>query len=106
MARNKKIDADKILNELFKRSFAESTPYGDWDKLLEEAPINALGQKAVPFQDYECDHKKMEEIFDSVMAEYKVPKNMIKAFSFHFWLGPSPKSKNFNPYERKEVSGV
>jgi hypothetical protein len=43
--------------------------------------------------DHECDHEKLQEIFDTTMEEYKVPKDRIKDFSFNFWLGCSPKSK-------------
>jgi hypothetical protein len=89
--KKKNID-DEIMNELYRRSFAASTPYGNWDELLENAEINKEGKKIIPFMDYECPHEKLEEIFNSVMDEYKVPKNRINAFSFSFWLGCSPRS--------------
>lgn len=84
----------EILNELYRRSYAASTPPADFDELIENAPLNEFGQKIIPYMDHECDHKIMQEIFDSVMKEYKVPKHEIKSFSFMFWLGCSPKSSN------------
>ena len=92
--RRKKGERDyEIMHLLYKRSFAESTPSADFDELLEKAELNSRGQKVIPFMDYECDNKKLKEIFDTTMKEYKVPKHRIKDFSFHFWLGCSPKSK-------------
>lgn len=88
----KKNKDDEILNELYRRSYAESTPYGNWDEILENSPMNEFGQKDIPFMDYSCPKEIMEGIFDSVMKEYRVPKNRINAFSFHFWLGCSPKN--------------
>jgi hypothetical protein len=94
MAKRKEEKDLIILNELFRRSYAASNPPGDFDKLMESAELNEFGQKIIPFMDYECDLQKMEEIFDDVMNEYKVPKWKIKAFSFHFWLGCSPKTRS------------
>jgi len=92
MNRSKKIKDDVILNELYRRSFAASNPYGDWDEILENSPLDKDGKKLIPYMDYECPRIKLEEIFDSVMNEYKVPNHKIGSFSFHFWLGCSPKS--------------
>ena len=92
MAKKKKNSDEEIINELYRRSFAASNPPGNWDELLEKAELNENGQKVIPYMDYECKHEKLQEIFDSVMKEYKVPKYRINAFSFNFWLGCSPKS--------------
>jgi hypothetical protein len=82
-----------ILHELYRRAFAASTPYGNWDKMLEEAIINERGEKEIPFMDYECDENILEDIFNTVMKENKVPKWKQKAFIFSFYLGCSPKTK-------------
>lgn len=104
--KNKKDKNNEILNEMFRRAFDASTPRGDWGELLEKAEINKEGQKVIPFNDYICPHEKLEDIFNSVIKEYKVPKHLISAFSFSFWLGPSPKSEYKINHERKEISGV
>lgn len=92
MKRKKEERDQEILHTLYKRSFAASTPPADFDELLEKAEINKFGQKVIPFMDHECSNEKLQEIFDSTMDEYKVPKDRIKAFSFHFWMGCSPRS--------------
>ena len=84
---------EKILHELYRRSFANSTPKGDWDEILETAPINELGQKEIPFMDYECDSEVLDSIFESVMKEYRVPKWKRRQFSTSFYLGCSPRTK-------------
>lgn len=84
---------DLILHELYRRAFAASTPYGNWDKMLEKARINERGEKEIPFMDYECDENTLEDIFNTVMKENKIPKWKQKAFSFSFYLGCSPKTK-------------
>lgn len=82
-----------ILHELYRRAFAASTPYGNWDKLLAEAVINDQGEKVIPYMDYECEGAVLEDIFHTVMKEYKVPKGVQNRFSFLFYLGCGPKTK-------------
>lgn len=89
---------EKILHELYRRSFAASTPKGDFDHLVEQAETNQWGQKVIPYLDYECEEEVLDNIFNSVMKEFKVPVPRRNAFKFHFYLGCSPKSK------RKEVN--
>lgn len=92
MPRSKKVKDDEILNELYRLSFAASTPPGNWDELLENSPVGEDGRKLIPFMDYECSDEKMQEIFETTMKKYKVPPYKVKAFSFSFWLGCSPRS--------------
>ena len=89
---------EKILHELYRRAFDQSTPKGDFNQLMENAEINQWGQKVIPFADYECEEEVLQNIFDSVMKEFKVPVPRRSAFNFHFYLGCSPKTK------RKEVN--
>lgn len=90
--KTKKDKDQEILHEMYRRAFAASNPPADFDELLENAELDEYGRKKIPFLDHECSQQKMEEIFDSVIEEYKVPKNKIKAFNFGFWLGCSPKT--------------
>lgn len=82
-----------ILHELYRRAFAASTPYGNWDKMFEEAVINERGEKIIHYMEYECDKEVLENIFNTVMKENKIPKKKQKIFSFSFYLGCSPKTK-------------
>lgn len=78
---------------MYRRAFANSTPKGDFDKLMENAILNEFGQKVIPFMDYECEIDVMEKIVDDVLKEYKVPIYKRKHFKTAFMLGCSPKSK-------------
>jgi hypothetical protein len=88
----KKIKDEEIMHEIYRRAFAASTPPGDFDELMAKAETNEFGQKVIPYMDYECSNEVMEKILQDTLNEYKVPKHRIKAFSFNFWLGCSPKS--------------
>lgn len=82
-----------ILNEIYRRAFAASTPQGDWDELLKNATTNDFGQKVIPFMDYELDDETAKKIIEDVMKEYRVPKWQRKSFALTYWLGCSPKTK-------------
>jgi hypothetical protein len=83
---------DQCLLEMYRRTFAASTPPADFDQLLENATINSLGQKEIPYLEHECDEEVMQQITEAVMDEYKVPKRYRKKLFTTFWLGCSPKS--------------
>ena len=89
----KELKEEKILHELYRRSFKASEPSADWDELLENATINEEGQKEIPFMDYECEQEILENIFNDVMKEYKIAKHKRKSYSITFYLGCSPKTK-------------
>lgn len=92
MAKNKKHDL--ILHEMYKLAFAASEPPADFDELLEKAELNEDGKKVIPFLEHECRREVLEDIFDSTMKKYKIKNDRLRsAFSFHFWLGCSPKTK-------------
>lgn len=82
-----------VLFEMYRRAFAASEPKGDFDELLEKAETNELGQKVIPFLDYECEQEVMDNIVEDVLKEYKVPKKHHDKFRFSFMLGCSPKTK-------------
>lgn len=83
----------KIMNELYRRSFAASEPKGDWDELVANATIDDEGKKEIPFMEYECEAEVLEKILNDVMKEYKVPKIKRSQFAISFYLGCSPKTK-------------
>lgn len=84
---------EKILHELYRRSFAASEPKGDWDKLFAEATVNEKGEKEIPFMDYIIEDVLLKQIFNDTMKEFKIPKRRRPEFAFSFYLGCSPKSR-------------
>jgi hypothetical protein len=85
---------DKIDNALwdcYRELFANSTPIGDFDKLVEEATINERGQKEIPFDDYEIDEELFQQIIKDSIKKHKVPKILHQQFSVAIHLGCSPR---------------
>lgn len=92
MTRREQRDSD-ILTEMYRRAFAASTPPADFDALVAVAETNALGQKFIPYMDYECEQETLEAIVMAVLREYRVPKWRRPMFRNSFMLGCSPKTK-------------
>jgi hypothetical protein len=92
--REKRIE--NAMLDCYRDLFANSTPKGDFDKLLEEASLNEFHQKVIPFMDYEID----EEDFDTILQKYindkslKLSKHEQRGFSISIHLGCSPKFKS------------
>jgi hypothetical protein len=84
---------EEILHEMYRRSYAASTPYGDWDDLLEKAEIDENGLKHIDYNAYECDIDTLQHIFDTVIDENNISERHERSFSMSFWLGCGPKSK-------------
>jgi hypothetical protein len=76
--------------------YANSTPSADFNKLVEEAPINEEGQKVIDFMAYEIDYNKMEEIVDrhrdKLLKGSRNKRLLEQQFNFNIYLGCSPKS--------------
>ena len=82
---------DEALWDCYRELFANSTPTGDFDKLVETATINEMGQREIPFDDYEIDEARFQEIIKETLAKHKVPKRLHQAFSIEIHLGCSPR---------------
>jgi len=82
-----------ILTEMYRRAYAVSTPVGDFDTIVQNAPLNEFGQKVIPYLKYECEQEVMEQIIVDVLKEHKVPKRRHELFRNSFMLGCSPKTK-------------
>ena len=87
----------KALWDCLVELYSNSTPSADFNKLVDEAPINKDGQKEIPFMDYEIEYEKMEEIIAKHRSKLlKYSRNKYyhrKQFDFNIYLGCSPKSK-------------
>lgn len=91
--KRKKLTDYEILLEIYRRVYAVSEPPADFDELVANAELNERGEKVIKFLEYECEESVMQQIFDEIMAKYKIKGQRQKQFSFSFWLGCSPKSK-------------
>ena len=82
---------DEALFDCYRELFANSTPKGDFDKLVENATVNKMGQKEIPFDDYSIDEDLFQEIIQLTLGKHKVPKRLHKSFSIAIHLGCSPR---------------
>jgi hypothetical protein len=84
----------EILFEMYAEAFANSTPKGDFYKMLDEVETDEFGRKIIPFMDYECDPDLMKEIIEKTLDKHKVKNDYYrKSLSTNFWIGCSPKNK-------------
>ena len=92
----KKKRIENAMLDCYRDLFANSTPKGDFDKLMEEASTNEFDQKVIQFMDYEIDEKD----FDTILQKYiedkllKLSKYEKRGFSISIHLGCSPKFKS------------
>jgi hypothetical protein len=92
MTRRKKLE--KAYHECMVRLYKEATPSADFDKLVEEAPLNNLGQKVIDFDSYELDSKTFDKIVEETIEKYKLTSKFdLSSFRFTVYLGASPRTK-------------
>jgi hypothetical protein len=84
---------DKILMEIYKRTYAVATPPADFDVLLANATLDEHNRKVIPYDDYELEEDVALQIINDVMKEFKVPKWKRQLFINTYRLGCSPKNK-------------
>ena len=78
--------------ECYRRMYRESTPPADFDKLMEEAPINKEGQKDIGFENYVLDEKRQKEIIQEVIKDLKIKRKFDKrVVEVNVTLGASPR---------------
>jgi hypothetical protein len=90
----KKENLEKAMMHCYRQLFAYSNPPADFDKLVENATINDLGQKVIPFMDHEIEESLFESIVDQTIKDFKIkPAYYSKGFRVSIMLGCSPKFK-------------
>ena len=85
---------DKALMHCYRELFANATPPVSFDKLIEDAELNEIGQKVIPFNDYEIEESLFNEIVEDTIKIYKIKKDIRQAFKNTLLFGCSPKFKN------------
>ena len=64
---------DDALFDCYRELFANATPKGDFDQLVENATINDRGQKEILFDNYEISEARFQEIIVDTLKKHKVP---------------------------------
>jgi hypothetical protein len=88
---DKKIET--LMHNIYCELYANSTPYADFQKLIDTAELNDLGQKIIHFDDYEINEDLYDQIVNSHLKESRFPKWRKEAISRGILLGCSPKFK-------------
>jgi len=88
---DKKIE--DLMHAIYGELYANSTPYADFQKLIDNAELNEFGQKVIPYNDYEIDQELYDIIVEKHLKESKLPKWRKQAVSNGILLGCSPKFK-------------
>ena len=88
---DKKIE--DLMDAIYSELYANSTPYADWKKLIDNAELNEWGQKVIPYSEYEIDEDLYNTIVKKHLKDCKLPKWRKEAISRGILLGCSPKFK-------------
>ena len=87
----------RLVYNIFRELYKQATPSADFDELVENATLNERGEKVIPFNDYEIEREKMDEIYKRMTSRKE--SGMIlsewekRSVSFQVYLGCSPKTK-------------
>jgi endonuclease V-like protein UPF0215 family len=81
---------DKILFNIYEQLYQAATPKASFKKLFDNAAINDLGHKIIPYQDYTIEESKAEKIIKAVLKNEKLPKYLKTAIRTTVLLGVSP----------------
>lgn len=89
----------KILFDMYEEAYQNSIPKASFYELYENAPIDKDGRKVIDFKAYECEEVILKEILDKRLNDKKLRLSEFekRSLQFQYWLGCSPKTKNFNP---------
>lgn len=83
----------QIIWDIYRDLYKESTPNADFDKLVEEAPINSIGQKDIGFMNHTISESKFDEILDKHLKCSRITKLKQLMIRNTVLLGCSPKFK-------------
>lgn len=84
---------DSTIMDIYRELYRKSTPSADFDKLVEEAPLNKEGQKVIEFMDYEIEQDVLDSVIEKHIRKKRFSKYQKKSIKVNVYLGCSPKSK-------------
>jgi hypothetical protein len=94
MKQNKKVD--KIMLEIYRELYKNSTPAADFDELMENAELNQFGQKIIHYMDYKIEKEKFDEIVETKLKGSRLDEWYKRGIRFNIYLGCSPAYKYEN----------
>lgn len=81
----------EIILNIYRELYENASPKANFDELLENAELNELGQKIIPFNNYAISEDKMQEIVEKHLNSKRLNKMEKKMISVQVYLGVSPK---------------
>lgn len=88
-----KLNWNKILHDTYVELFKEATPSADFDDLVKNGILGSDGRLIIPFNDYELEDDKFDEIMNRFIKKYRIPKAYRSNYQFAILLGASPRTK-------------
>lgn len=82
----------ELVMDCYRELYRESTPSADFDKLVEEAPLNDRGEKEIDFMAYYLPFDRYTEISDKYKDMISDKSPYKKSFQFEIALGCGPTS--------------
>ena len=90
----KKTVVNEAITHCYRELYKYATPPADFDKLVEEAPLDEHGKKNINYMAYEIEEKLMEKIINNTLKKFKITSPyMARKFRQVMYLGASPKFK-------------
>lgn len=86
--------ADKIMLDIYRELYKNSTPAVDFDDLMERAEMNDRGEKIIHYMDYKIEKEKFDEIVESKLKGSKLDEWWKRGIRFNIYLGCSPAYKS------------
>lgn len=86
--------ADKIMLDIYRELYKNSTPAADFDDLMERAEMNDRGEKVIHYMDYKIEKEKFDEIVESKLKGSKLDEWWKRGIRFNIYLGCSPAYKS------------
>lgn len=89
----KQSKAEKALWYFYREIYKVANPPADFDKLLEEAPVNKRGEKEIDYLSYEVDADLYDKIVEDTIKKFKLKPYEQRNFKLEAYLGAGPKTK-------------
>jgi hypothetical protein len=83
---------EKAIWDFYREIYKVATPPADFDKLLEEAPLNENNQKVIDYMSYSVDGDLYDKIVEDTIKKFKLKVREQKQFRFEAYLGAGPKA--------------
>jgi hypothetical protein len=81
---------DSVYLNVYRRCYAAATPPADFDKLVEEAPVDELGQKVIDYNAYVIDEDEFISIMEDEFKKAKLKPYQKAGIRIGLYLGPLP----------------